>query len=159
MPSKISATVAPEKGTTPGGHLVEHDAERKQIRARIQLFAPRLFRRHVRDRAHRAARAGQELVVARRASACASLTSLHDSAAGCRAVVSFARPKSRIFAWPRVDEKNIGGLDVAVNDALRVRGFESVGDLNADLEKFRSPRSASRRCDASASGPRAAPWR
>ena len=40
------------------------------------------------------------------------------------------------FCLAAVDEKNIGGLDVAVNDAFGVRGFEAVGDLNADFEEF-----------------------
>ncbi len=36
-----------------------------------------------------------------------------------------------------LDEKNICGLDVAVNDSLGVSRIEPVGDLNTDLQKFR----------------------
>src|SRR5258708_6682077 len=48
----------PGKRMLSGNHLVEHRAERKQIAARIQLFAARLFRRHVRDGANDGAGAG-----------------------------------------------------------------------------------------------------
>src|SRR5581483_3490658 len=33
-----------------GSHFVEHNAERKQIRARVKVFAQRLFRAHIGDR-------------------------------------------------------------------------------------------------------------
>src|ERR1019366_9613536 len=36
-----------------GGHFVEHQAERKQVRAYIQLLTPYLLRRHVACRSHR----------------------------------------------------------------------------------------------------------
>src|SRR5215469_8610193 len=35
-----------------------------------------------------------------------------------------------------VDQKNVCRLDVAMDDALGVRGIEAVGDLDADLQKF-----------------------
>ena len=40
------------------GHFIQHNAEREQVRARIEWRAAHLFRRHVSDRAHRAAGAG-----------------------------------------------------------------------------------------------------
>ena len=42
-----------------GGHLVQHDAEGKQIRTRIEFFSLRLLRRHVGDGAQRRPGAGQ----------------------------------------------------------------------------------------------------
>jgi hypothetical protein len=38
-----------------------------------------------------------------------------------------------VFAWVFCD-KNIGGLDVALDDPLGVSGVESVGDLNAQTQ-------------------------
>ena len=43
------------------GHLVEHGAKAEQVRARVELLASCLFGRHVRYRAHRHARTGEEL--------------------------------------------------------------------------------------------------
>ena len=35
-----------------------------------------------------------------------------------------------------VDQKNVGGLDVAVDDAFGVRRIKAAGNLNADLQQF-----------------------
>ena len=49
--------------TLPAGrHLVEHDAERKEIGARIEVLAARLLRRHVRDGADGRPRHARELL-------------------------------------------------------------------------------------------------
>ena len=50
-------------------------------------------------------------------------------------VVTLARPKSRILAWPALGHKDIGGLDIAVNDILGVRGVERVSDLDGQREQ------------------------
>jgi len=46
-----------------------------------------------------------------------------------------ARPKSRIFAEPRLVTKMFGGLDVAMDDASVVSGVESVGAVDTDFEE------------------------
>jgi len=51
-----------------------------------------------------------------------------DGAATC------ARPKSRIFAWPRVVTKNVRRLDVTVDDALRARRLQPVGNLDPQFQ-------------------------
>ena len=55
---------------------------------------------------------------------------------GGRARSILARPKSRIFAWPRAGDEDVGGLEVAVDDPLRVRRLERVRDLDAELEQL-----------------------
>ena len=35
---------------------------------------------------------------------------------------------------PALGDKYVGGLDVPVDDTLRVSGFERVGDLNTEVE-------------------------
>ena len=52
------------------------------------------------------------------------------------------------FRRPAFDQKNIRGLDVAVNDALGVRRFQAVGNLNADVQKFGNVDAAFRQCGA-----------
>ena len=38
------------------------------------------------------------------------------------------------FGVAALGDENIGGLDVAMDDALGVRGIETVGDLDAEIE-------------------------
>ena len=114
--------VAGGKRLLAGGHFVEHDAQRKQVAALVQFLAPRLLRRHVnrrsRNHAHRGQRIFQRLLfrslVARR----------------------FGQTKIEDFGLPALRHKDIGGLDVAVNDAFGVRSRQSVGHLNADVENL-----------------------
>ena len=85
-----------------GRHLVEHRSERKQIRARVDIFCPHLFRRHVCDGAQHCARTGEML----RSDSATRVSS--SPAAGL--AVTLAKPKSRILAWPRRVTKMLAGL-------------------------------------------------
>ncbi len=49
--------------------------------------------------------------------------------------VEVERPKSRIFATPRLVTK-FGGLNVPMGDPFRVRGVQGVGDLNCPVNHF-----------------------
>jgi hypothetical protein len=64
---KIASVITPRALASerhrPRGHLVKDHAERKNIRARVQRFRSHLFRRHVRCRTNRAARAGKVIRV------------------------------------------------------------------------------------------------
>jgi hypothetical protein len=104
-------------------HLVADRAECVDIAARVGGAARGLLRRHVLGRPHRHARARQATL------ACgfcfgrlrdAEVEDLHDVGG------SFAR-----------DEEDVLGLEIAVDDALRVRGGECAADLRGDLEGAR----------------------
>ena len=56
--------------------------------------------------------------------------------AACLAQFRHAEIQHLDRAAPR--DKQIGGLDVAMDDALRVSGIERIGDLRAKLEDFAS---------------------
>ena len=62
MASKMIPEVSPRNGTSSGCHLVQDDAERKQVGAGIERLAPHLLRRHVSHRAQRRARTGEVLL-------------------------------------------------------------------------------------------------
>ena len=51
---------ASRKRRTARRHFVQHQPEREEVRSRVDLFAAQLLRRHVGQRADRAARVGQE---------------------------------------------------------------------------------------------------
>jgi len=59
MASKISGVLPPVKAGRPRRHFVEHRAEAEQVRARVQLFTPRLLRRHIGRSALRHSGAGE----------------------------------------------------------------------------------------------------
>ena len=102
--SKTTAEVSPWNGSDPGGRLVQDRPQREEVGARVGDLPARLLGRHVGDRAHRRARGG-ELVRLHRGG---RLGVLRPRAGRARSIL--ARPKSRIFAWPRALTKMLAGL-------------------------------------------------
>ena len=91
----------------PGQHLVEHDAERVDVRLAVDVVAERLLGRHVVGRAEHAAVGGQPVVAQR---------------AGDPEVGHLGRALGV--------QQHVLGLDVAMHDLVRVRGPERAGDLD-----------------------------
>jgi hypothetical protein len=90
-----------------GEHLEQHDAERVDVRLAVDVVAERLLGRDVVGRAEHAAVGGQALVVER---------------AGDAEVGDLGRAL--------LVDQDVLGLDVAVDDAARVRGAERARDLD-----------------------------
>ena len=98
------------KRTLAGDHLVEHRAEREQVRARVDGLPKRLLGRHVGDGANR--RAGTRQLGCGNAEAASRRRIV--SGAGW---LSLASPKSSTFELPARGHEQVGRLDVAVDDA------------------------------------------
>ena len=118
----------------PRHHLVEDRAQRKQIAARVELFAARLFRRHVRDRAYSGSRAGEQ-----------QSFRLNDGFAVAIRVIfrqQLGETEVENFDLPAVRRKNVRRLDVAMKDSFFVRGVERVRKLNPHFNRARHRKAA-----------------
>ena len=137
--ASVSATSSPSKCACAGQHLVEHTAKRPDVAAFVRRAPLGLLGAHVRRRAenhpdaghHGGCRDGRRLRDVRRAAGrlhrlCQAEVEHLDGAVGA--------------------DLDVGGLEVAVDDALLVRGFERLGDLlsrSAALRRSESPRARS----------------
>ena len=119
--------------------LVEHDAEREEVRAPVELLALDLLGRHVRRAADHVARARQ---------------------LGGRGLGELADPEVGDLDPAVLRHEDVGRLDVAVQHAALVRVPERFGDLADDPDARRQRHlRAGRRDSASARGRRRTPSR
>ena len=107
------------EGHAAGGHLVEHRAERKQVRTRVERLAARLLGGHVGHRAEGRAGVGQLVLGHRR----------HVGFPGPgdeprRPELGKAEVENLHLARP--GHKNVRRLDVPVSDAARVGRVERL---------------------------------
>ena len=116
--------------TLPAGrHLVEHDAEREQVGARIEILAARLLGRHVGDGADGGADHAGEVL--RRGFPGRRRFRLRRRRVGGE--LGQAEVEHLHLAAP--GDEDVRGLDVAVKDALAVRRVQRIGNLRADVEQ------------------------
>ncbi len=116
------------KRLPPGGHLVEHGAAREHIGARVESLAPRLLGRHVGDRSDRGARVRQPGFSDRRRGGRVERS---------RVVGLLRETEVEKLRLSSFGDEDVRGLQVAVDDAPRVRGFQRVRDLDRDVEEGR----------------------
>ena len=120
------------EGAPARQHLVQHAAERPDVAALVRLASLRLLRRHVRGRAEQDAHAGHH----------GGRRDRGESAARRRgrqpAVASRELRQTEVEHLDRAvgRDLDVRGLQVAMDDALLVRGFEGLGDLTRDRQGF-----------------------
>src|SRR6266568_5887923 len=107
-------------------HFVKHDSKRKQVRARVEFFASNLLRRHVGDGSERRAGAGE---FTRGAHGCVAHHRYRRRVA--MRARDFGQTKIKNFGVSSPRNKNVGGLNVAMNNALGVGGLESISNLES----------------------------
>jgi hypothetical protein len=110
-----------------GGHLVQHESEREQIRADVDVFAAQLLRRHIGDRADRATVLGERAI--------GELRQLHRR--GRHRLVDRRLGESKVENLRTVaGEKDVCRLDIAVDDARGVCRVERAGQCSGDLDEL-----------------------
>ncbi len=107
----------------PGEHLVEDRAERKNVAPLVDHRAPHLLRRHVADGSHHGAGLGL-----RRHRGRGSLRLLRP--------FDLRQPEVEDLHVPVREDEDVLRLEIAVNDALRVRGGQAPSDLQRDLDRL-----------------------
>ena len=116
--------VSPRCGTLPTGHLVQDHAERVDVDAPVGVAAAGgLLGRHVLGRAEHGARAGQ-----------ARLGGAPPSAGGDLRDAE-VDDLDEVGAAVAIGQEHVLGLEIAVDDALVVRGAERARDLRGDPDR------------------------
>jgi hypothetical protein len=105
-------------------HFVKNNTKRKEVSARIQIFAERLFRRHVRNGSHRRTGTGQ--VFQCRGRWCRHSGFSDVARDGCH----FGQSKIENLRVPSLGEKDIRWFDVTVHDPCGMSGIQRVGNLD-----------------------------
>ena len=116
------------EGRASGGHLVEHRAAGEDVGPRVEGLAARLLGGHVRDGADRHPGTRQVLLGHRGRQGAVPRA----GAAGLRPL---RQAEVEQLGLAALGHEDVGGLDVPVHDAARVRGLEGVGDLDAEIEQ------------------------
>ena len=113
-----------------GDQLIEDAAQREEVAARVEFLATGLFGRHVGDGADGGAGAGEKQ----------SLRIDEGLAAKVSMVLRQELGEAKIenFDGAAPGDENVGGFDVAVDDAFFVGGVEGVGQLDADVDRARN---------------------
>ena len=116
-----------------GSHFVKDRAKRKDISASVQFLSTRLFRRHVRDGAHGQAWTGEQVG--------GHCHSRHSGRSGTSFRQlgdrhSLGQAEIQKFGLAALGDEDISRLDIAMDDALRMRGVQSVSHFCAQLYDF-----------------------
>ena len=123
---------AAREGHLSGEHFVQDAAERPDVRALVDRLPPRLFGTHVRRRPQQHAfvrttnREGRRL---RQIGSC-------PSGLPCPSCPRLREPKVEHLDRSGRRDRDVGRLQIPVDDALLVRRFERFRDLSRDRERF-----------------------
>ena len=108
-----------------GCHLIKHAAEAEQVGPGVHFISTRLLRGHVSDRADGSAGASEQWTIERGSCSNGGFVVL---------MSKLSQAEIEYLGAPAVGYENICRLDIAMNDALAMRGIESVGNLNRNIE-------------------------
>src|SRR5207245_7952770 len=118
------------EGQLARGHFVEDDTEREEVAAPVEFAGADLLRGHVGDGADGAAGTREVFGVHK-------LRRQRIRTDGCLFPgTKLSKPKIKNFGVAALGDEDVGGLDVAMDDALSVSGIKSVRYFAADIKKY-----------------------
>src|SRR5690349_16926048 len=113
-------------------HFIKDDPEREQVRARVERLAEHLFRRHIRNGPEGAPRArelcGVDDLRALRG------RPIHGRFASRER--NLGQAKIENLGMTSLRYKNVGRLDIPMDDALRVRRIKRISNFKGEIEKL-----------------------
>jgi hypothetical protein len=118
---------SPFKGALARHHLVEHVAERENVRSRIHMLAFGLLRRHI-------AHSADDGTFARQRGLHRALLA---ALPGQARVHPFGETEIQHFDQAGGGDHDVGGLQVSMDDARGMRGRQCAGDLRSVLQGLR----------------------
>ena len=131
----FGGTVATERGAA-SRHFIEDYTEAEKIAASIEVAAAGLFGRHVSDGAESGAGAGEIGGIERVLVAVAPNGSGGFNESCGFGGDGFGQAEIENFCLIARSDEEIGGLDVAMDDAFGMSGIESVGNLDGKRKRF-----------------------
>ena len=114
----------PAEGRLPGGHLIQHGPEGKDVGTFIQVFAARLLGRHVSDGAHGRTVRGER-----------GGNSFGGYAVGFFAD-QFGEPEIQHLANAACRQEDVSRFQVAVDNSPPVGSIQRVGDFESAAHQF-----------------------
>src|SRR5208283_210010 len=110
----------------PGGHLVQHCPKGEQVSSTVQVLSFYLFRRHVSDRTKHRTWISQMFFRLE----CSNRRIRSRN----RSWRELSQAKIKDFGVPTISNKDVGGLNVSMNNSFRVGGIERIGDFDSERE-------------------------
>src|SRR5262249_30349912 len=125
-----SARTFAAKGQRTGGHFVQNNTEGEEITASVKRLAEHLLGRHVGDSAKCAAGTSELVGVDTHRGECNG-----DARPGWSLLCYFGEAEVEDFGVAATGNEDVGGLDVAVNDALGMSCVEGIGHFDGDIQQ------------------------
>ena len=109
----------------PGRHLVQHCTEGEQVSASIEFLGSHLLWRHVGDRPQHCPRTCQMFLKVEGRGARGRAFRLEND---------LGQPEIKNLRLTSVGDKDVGWLDVTMDNPFRMCRIESIGDLNTEIK-------------------------
>lgn len=121
------------EGELAGSHFIQDRPEGEEVRSGVEILGAGLFGRHVGDRAYGAAGIGELVGIGADGGKGVHIVV---GAAGGSCGCNFGQTEVEDFGMAATSDENVGGLDVPMNDTLRMGCIQTVGNVNSENKEL-----------------------